>query len=85
MRGFLEQAGTARQSAGNIRRHLADVPAPEQSTALKLAERLEARAAELEYRWLTLPSSPTNTLATRPWLMYWRRQSGGTQRSRAGR
>jgi hypothetical protein len=81
MRGFLEQAGTARQSAGNIRWHLADFSAPELSTAVKLAERLEARAAELEYRWLTLPSSPPNAGTTRPWLMYWRRRSRGTQRS----
>jgi hypothetical protein len=79
MRGFLEQAGTARQTAGEIRRHLANLGASELNTARKLAERLEARAEELEYRWITLPA-PGKAEPTKPWLMYWRRPSGGTQR-----
>jgi hypothetical protein len=78
MRGFLEQAGTARQTAGEIRRHLADLGASEVNIARKLADRLEARAAELEYRWITLPV-PAKAEPTRPWSMYWRRQRG-TQR-----
>ena len=58
MWSFLEQAGAARQFACEIRRHVPDVHAVDMATALKTAERLEARAAELEYRWLTLPDRP---------------------------
>ena len=54
MRNFLEQADASRQAASEIRRHATDLEVPEPIMALKLAERLEVRAAELEYRWLTI-------------------------------
>ena len=58
MRSFLEQAFLSRQTASEIRKHAPDRETPDLILALKLAERLEARAAELEYRWLTLGPTP---------------------------
>ena len=58
MRDFLEQAGDARRTANGIRRHLQDREALDRILAAKHCERLDARAAELEYRWLTLRRAP---------------------------
>jgi hypothetical protein len=55
MRNILEQAGAARQAASEIRRHMTYPGGSDTPLALKDAERLEARAAELEYRWLIIP------------------------------
>jgi hypothetical protein len=55
MWNYLEQAGAARQIACEIRRHVPEYDAMDMVTVMKQAERFEARAAELEYRWLTLP------------------------------
>jgi hypothetical protein len=57
MRNLLEQADASRQTASVLRRQAPDLEVQELIVALKLAERLEARAAELEYRWLTVGSS----------------------------
>ena len=59
MRTLLEQAGASRQTAIELRRHATDLHAPDLIVSLKLAERLEARAATLEYQWLTIDSSLT--------------------------
>jgi hypothetical protein len=58
MRSFLEQAFSTRQTASEIRKHAPDRETPDLILALKLAEKLEARAAELEYRWWTLGPAP---------------------------
>jgi hypothetical protein len=58
MWNFLEQAGAARQIACEIRRHVPEYDPMDMVTVMKQAERFEARAAELEYRWLTLPARP---------------------------
>ncbi len=58
MRSFLEQAYSSRQMASEIRKHAVDRETPDLFLALKLAERLEARAAELEYRWWTIGPAP---------------------------
>lgn len=58
MRDFLEQAGDARRSANDIRRHLQEHEAADRGFAAKQSERLDAHAAELEYRWLTLRRAP---------------------------
>jgi hypothetical protein len=57
MRNLLEQADASRQMASVLRRQAPDLEAQELIVTLKQAERLEARAAELEYRWLTVGSS----------------------------
>ena len=62
MRDFLEQADAARRTANEIRRHIHDHEAYDRVIAAKHSERLDARAAELEYRWLTLPPPPTGWL-----------------------
>jgi hypothetical protein len=56
MRNLLEQADASRRTASELRRHATDLEVPELIVTLKLAERLEVRAAELEYRWLTIGS-----------------------------
>lgn len=58
MWGFLERADVARHAASDIRRHLYDHRASELGDALKHSEQLDARAAELEYRWIA-QGSPT--------------------------
>ena len=58
MRSFLEQAFSSRQTASEVRKHALDRETTDLNLALKLAERLEARAAELEYRWVTLGPAP---------------------------
>jgi hypothetical protein len=58
MRSFLEQASASRQTATGIRKHASDPETSDFLVAFKLAERLEARAADLEYRWLTMGSTP---------------------------
>jgi len=57
MRMFLEQAYCARETATHIRQKVAELPAPQITEALKYSERLDARAAEFEYRWLSLSNS----------------------------
>jgi len=66
MRDFLEQAGDARRTANEIRRHLQDHEPVDGFLATKESEWLDARAAELEYRWLTLRRAPSD--AVRRWL-----------------
>jgi len=69
MRDFLEQADAARRVANEIRRHIHDHEAYDRICAVKLSERLDARAAELEYRWLTLPRKPIRRLR----IWFWTR------------
>ena len=52
MRNLLEQADSTREAATHLRRHATDPEVADLMEALKLAERLEARAAKLEYQWL---------------------------------
>jgi hypothetical protein len=73
MWSFLEQAGAARSTACEIRRHLWDVHPEDIASAARIAERLDARAAELEYRWLTLPPPQTRSRPGRSWFTYSRR------------
>jgi hypothetical protein len=58
MWGLLDQADAARHAAADLRRHLHEVDATDLAAAQKMSERLDARAAELEYRWIALPSPP---------------------------
>ena len=57
MRNLLEQADASRQTASELRQRATDLEVPELIVTLKLAERLEGHAAELEYRWLAIGSS----------------------------
>jgi len=75
MWGFLERADVARHAASDIRRHLEDHRASELGDALKHSERLDARAAELEYRWMALANSDRKPgLFDRLRLIYRRRR-----------
>ena len=56
MRNLLEQADASRQTASELRRLATDLEVPDLIVTLKQAERLEARAAELEYRWISISS-----------------------------
>ena len=54
MRNLIEQADVSRQAANHLRRHATDPEVLDLMETLKLAERLEVRAAKLEYQWLTV-------------------------------
>jgi len=58
MRNLLEQADASRQSASELRRFATDLEVRDLIVTLKQAERLEVRAAELEYRWISIGSTP---------------------------
>jgi hypothetical protein len=55
---FVEQAGVVRETATGLRRHSEHLPGDEIFTTLKLADRLEALAEALEYRWFTVVTGP---------------------------
>jgi hypothetical protein len=58
MWNLLEQAHASRQSASELRRLAIDLEVTDLILTLKEAERLEVRAAELEYRWMSIGSPP---------------------------
>jgi hypothetical protein len=63
MRNLIEQADASRQSASELRRLAIELEVPDLIVTLKQAERLEVRAAELEYRWISIGS----TLKSKQW------------------
>jgi hypothetical protein len=73
MWNFLDRAELARQAACERRRHLGDHDANDMAFAMKLADRFEAHAAELEYRWLTLPPPSGPARPRRLWFISDRR------------
>jgi hypothetical protein len=75
MRSFLEQAGAARETATGLRRQMANLPSPEMDSTRKRCDRLDARGAELEYRWLALTGQPEKRLGLWQVLaLSWRRR-----------
>lgn len=74
MRGFLEKAGAAREAAADLRRRLATADPSAAGPALKRSDSLDARGAELEYRWFTLTkSSPDVPGEKRRWRLLLRK------------
>jgi hypothetical protein len=74
MRGFLEKAGAAREAAADLRRRLATTDPSVAGPTLKRCDNLDARGAELEYRWFTLAkSSPDVPGKKRGWRLLLRK------------
>jgi len=60
-----EQAGAVREVASGLRRQSAQLAADEMFNTLKFAEKLEARAAALEYRWFAVLERPESRVDER--------------------